>query len=465
MKFAVTSTFLGSDSVGRVIDRRFTLLRWLGGSDQSSVFLTELPGDPPRNAAIKVLPDAGTASEARLAQWEAAKNLSHPHLMRLFHHGRSYVDNVDLLYVVTENAEEVLSEILRERPLTPEEIKEMLGPIVDTLSWLHERKLIHGHLKPSNIMVVDGQLKLSVDGLRTAGNSATPTPVSGPCDAPEVAAGNISPAADVWSLGLVLVEAFTQQPPAFDEQRGGEPIVPPSIPQPFYGLVWQCLQLDPARRTTLRHVKDWLGLARPAEPVAVSNGKPPKNRMPILAGAAAVVVVIVAALLIMSHHSRPSSAAVPLDSAPPPVAVQPQTPAPAPQPQPSAPRPKSQKVPAPQAQPQTPNPQPQPHSTSSANGAVADQAMPDISQSSRNSIQGHIPVSVRVDVDPSGHVSAATIESAGPSRYFAGRALKAAQDTKFRPAQVDGRAVASQWTLHFQFAQSGTTVTPTQTSP
>jgi TonB family protein len=450
----VNAPFLGSDSVGRVIDRRFTLLRWLGGSDHSSVFLTEIAGDPPQKAAIKIIPDAGTDSEARLAQWEAAKILSHPHLMRLFHCGRSYVDNVDLLYVVTENAEEVLSEILRERPLTLAETKEMLGPVVDALTWLHGRSLVHSHLKPSNIMVVEGRLKISVDGLHAAGELASPFPASGPNDAPELAAGNISPAADVWSLGGVVVEALTQQPPVQDEQTG-EPVVPASIRQPLYGLVWQCLQVDPARRTTLRHVRDWLDLARAAEPADVTIPTAPRSRKPIVVGAVVVVVLILAALLIASHHSRPLPAAIPQTSAPPPAVAQPQPPAPKPRAQPPAPKPR--------AQPPAAQPQLQP--TSPANGALADQAMPDIPQSIRDGIQGHFQVSILVQVDPSGNVSSATIESAGPSRYFASKALKAAQDSKFRPPQVGGRAVASQWLLRFQFAQSGTTLAPTETSP
>jgi len=115
----VSSVFLGSDCVGRIIDGRFTLLRWLGGTEQSSVFFTELDADPAKQAAIKLTPANAVDAETRIAQWTAATTLFHPHLIRLSHAGRCNVDGVDLLYVVTEYAEEVLSEILRERPLTP----------------------------------------------------------------------------------------------------------------------------------------------------------------------------------------------------------------------------------------------------------------------------------------------------------------------------------------------------------
>jgi len=63
-------------------------------------------------------------------------------------------------------ADEVLSEILPERALTPAEAKEMLAPVIDTLSYLHAKGLVHGRLKPSNILAVDDRLKLSGDSFK-----------------------------------------------------------------------------------------------------------------------------------------------------------------------------------------------------------------------------------------------------------------------------------------------------------
>src|SRR5713226_9453226 len=149
------------DWVGRVIDGRFTLLQWLGGSAWGDVFLTELPGHPAQKAAIKLIPADATDAEAYIASWAATTNLSHPHLMRLFHTGRCQINTAPLLYAVMEYAEEDLSQIIPVRPLTPDEAREMLQPVLDALSYLHEKGFVHGHLKPSNIMVVDDQLKLS----------------------------------------------------------------------------------------------------------------------------------------------------------------------------------------------------------------------------------------------------------------------------------------------------------------
>src|SRR6266478_5630855 len=47
---------------GQVIDNRFRLLRYLGGTDDSAVFLTQLAGSPSQKAAIKFIP-AGTTAD------------------------------------------------------------------------------------------------------------------------------------------------------------------------------------------------------------------------------------------------------------------------------------------------------------------------------------------------------------------------------------------------------------------
>jgi TonB family protein len=80
-------------------------------------------------------------------------------------------------------------------------------------------------------------------------------------------------------------------------------------------------------------------------------------------------------------------------------------------------------------------------------------------------IQGKVEVSIRVNVDPAGAVSDASIESRGRSRYFANLALQAAKSWKFTPAQQNGQPTSSVWLLHFEFRQSGVGVTPTEQSP
>src|SRR3569623_952538 len=104
------------DWVSQVIDGRYPLLEWLGGSGTSGTFLTELDGLGSHKAAIKLLPSS-PQSEDRLSGWAAVAKLSHPHLVHIHHHGRADVNGTQCVYIVCDLAEELLSQIIPERPL------------------------------------------------------------------------------------------------------------------------------------------------------------------------------------------------------------------------------------------------------------------------------------------------------------------------------------------------------------
>lgn len=76
-----------------------------------------------------------------------------------------------------------------------------------------------------------------------------------------------------------------------------------------------------------------------------------------------------------------------------------------------------------------------------------------------NTITGTIKVTVRVQVDPSGKVTSATFKSAGSSKYFAGLAMKAAQQWEFSAPVVSGEPTPSTWLLQFRFKRTSTTAT------
>jgi TonB family protein len=403
------------------------------------VFLTELEGHGSQKAAINLIPaDAGDA-EAHLAGWALASTLSHPHLMRLFHSGRCQMNTSWLLYSVTEYADELLSKVLLDRPLTPSEAREMLVPVLDALSYLHGKGVVHGHLKPSNIMVVNDQLKLSSDSLHAAGEPGEQFSTPGVHDAPECATERISPAADVWSLGVTLVEALTQHPPAWDRLTQRDPVVLRSMPQPFLNIAQECLRVDPARRCTLSDVKARLEPAR-SLPVPASKSvkkAPAKLRVTAIVSAVLVLFAVIATLQLRSHKTGPSLATETQRSEPASASFPPQSPVPG-------------------------NPAPQ---GVGVKGAVVERVMPDILPRGRASIHGQVNVGIRVTVDPAGAVSNATFDSPGASRYFAKQALEAAQQWKFKPAQVNGQAVPSVWTLQFHFTQTATEITAVEVSP
>jgi serine/threonine-protein kinase len=505
------------DWVGSVVNEKYRLVEWLGSFGQAGVYLCEIQGNAEQKAAIKLFPAAVEGAAACAAGWTTAAGLSHPHLIRVLDTGRGQIDGTGVLYVVTEYAGEVLSEILTERPLTPDEVKQMLWPVLDVLEYLHEDGLVHARLKPSNIMVIDDELKLSSENIRGAAAAFTPPKVLETYDAPEKSQGRISPATDMWSLGVTLVEALTRIPPAWNRTGQIEPLVPPSVPEPFIQIARECLRLEPANRCTLDEVRACLhsGAAIPHRPIkpktklTVVGGPITTRRNLVVAGVA--LTSLIAIVAIVAHHKSsppvpatsdqttsapvdgqpsatpeaapsqpvpqaqaPAPQAAPAQSAPLPATTQPQ---PAPNPAEATPTPVQAPPPSavqatPQAAMQAPpsapvktTPPTRAASGPAAKGAVTQKVMPDVPERASRTIHGTVKVGIRVNVEPSGSVGGASIDSQGPSKYFANLALDAARSWKFEPAQANGQSVASVWVLQFEFRQDGTEVTPTEQSP
>jgi TonB family protein len=81
------------------------------------------------------------------------------------------------------------------------------------------------------------------------------------------------------------------------------------------------------------------------------------------------------------------------------------------------------------------------------------QEFPEIPPRIRQTIRGHVKVSVRVIVDEGGSVFAALVDSPGPSRYFERAAIEAAKKWTFPPADSTSRLKLVQ----FDFTRDGTT--------
>jgi TonB family protein len=240
---------------GLVIDRVFPLRRFLGRSNHSVVFLTEHTAHELPDAAIKLIPADPAMEEAQLARWRIAAALSHPHLVRIFDSGRCRLGGHPFLFVVMEYAEQTLAQILPHRALTSDEAREMLLPTLDALAFLHGKNLVHGQLKPPNVLVVDDRVKLSSDNVRPAGDSSAVTAEPSLYDSPEAEEGRISTASDIWALGVTIVQALTQSPPAWPDERREIVSWPAALPSAFVSIVRRCLSRYPAGRPTIPDLK------------------------------------------------------------------------------------------------------------------------------------------------------------------------------------------------------------------
>ena len=432
---------------GQVVNGKFPLRQYLGGSEGSAVFLTEYGEREFQQAAIKLIPADSQNAELQLSRWKLTAKLSHPHLIRLFQMGRCQLGSMELLYMVMEYAEEDLSQVLPDRPLTPEEARAMLVPTLDALAFLHSNGFVHGHLKPANIMAVKDQLKISSDGLCRMGESSKVPGNPGVYAPPEMASGGISPSGDVWSLGMTLVEVLTQRLPVWERTEPGELKLPETVPMPFRDFALRCLRRDPGRRWT---VADFTARLREASASSYRQTAVKLQEAVLkwryFRPAAAVGLVLVGMLAVSQLLSRSPEAqqdtSVGIEQ--PRVQAEPEgIPAIQPVSEAGAETPSGGVVP----------------------GEVVNEVLPDIPQSASDTIRGTLVVRVRLRVDPLGSVVGAEFDTPGPSKYFARHSMQAAQRWKFQPAQVDGRNVPSEWILRFEYTTTATKVFPVQRVP
>jgi TonB family protein len=259
--------------LGQLVDGRFPLRRLLGVSPNSAVFLTDLPtqrpSEPAPEAAIKLIPEDPETAEQQLTRWKSVAALSHPGLLRILHFGRCAMDGSPCLFVVTELASENLGELLRQRALSPEEASGMMAPVLATLDFLHKKGLVHGGVKPSNILAIRDTIKLSPDRVLPAGESSTSWPMAAPYAPPE---SLLFPASDVWSLGISLYETLTQYLPNHDSSGH---YVLPQLPSPFAEVIRGALVQDATERISLDEIRSAL------DPSFVPKPKPVASPVPV----------------------------------------------------------------------------------------------------------------------------------------------------------------------------------------
>jgi TonB family protein len=460
----------------RIVNARFPLLQYLGGSRHSAFYLTEFSG---AKAALKLIPAGTPRTAAQIACWKIAARLSHPNLLKILDAGLWHADqDQDMYFAVMEYCDESLADVLRQRQITAAEAREILTPTLSVLKYLHSQGLLHGQIKPAHLLANGDQLKLSCDTIHRNGEGH-PSAIESPYDAPEKASGTISLTGDVWSLGITLFEAFTGHLPGAD--RNGDAKAAEKLPAPFDAIVAGCMARDREQRLSLSAIRALLD--KPV-PKSVSEAKPDAD------AAKNTNVIVLPAAAVRSEVSSPSRMEVIRPNPSPPKIETPARPTSAkpelslreltPKPfvagivllciiaiaigirltrKPAAATPAaSVKVAA------TAEVAPPAHTTAAqaappkSSGAVLHQVMPEITGQAQSTIQGTVKVGVRVTVDPRGQVTRAALNGRSPSVYFGRQTLEAARQWTFLAPIRDGKPQSSDWALRFEFRRSGATV-------
>jgi len=202
---------------------RYRIESELGEGGMATVYLAEdLKHD--RKVALKVLkPDlaAVIGGERFVVEIKTTAALQHPHILPLFDSGTA---DGFLYYVMPYIQGETLrTKLDRETQLGIDESVKITTDMADALDYAHRHGVIHRDIKPENILLHDGRPMVADFGIAmalsaAAGGRMTETGLSLETPhymSPEQATGErgITNRSDIYSLGSVLYEMLTGNPP------------------------------------------------------------------------------------------------------------------------------------------------------------------------------------------------------------------------------------------------------------
>jgi eukaryotic-like serine/threonine-protein kinase len=266
----VTPSHLPSD---RRLDR-YLVMETIGVGGNATVYRAK--SDEGETVAIKVphLETMRTKHFRKIFETEASAgiDLVHPSIVKVFGTGE-FKDpgGKKIPFIVMEALEgEDLRDVLkREGLIKPKEAAQIARVVADTLGWAHSRGVIHRDVSPQNIFLTKNrQIKVMDFGISTAFkrgdkkgtgggalNFGTPAYL-----APErTSRTDNDPRSDLYSLGCVLYEMVTGQPPFTGESPKAvlmlhrrQSVSPPSkkvdIPKGLEEIIMKLLEKDPDKR-------------------------------------------------------------------------------------------------------------------------------------------------------------------------------------------------------------------------
>jgi serine/threonine protein kinase len=284
---------IDDQSTAPLLDGRYRLEECVGRGGTAVVYRADDTALG-RTVAIKLLrgPEAMPESMER-AHGESAvlASMNHPSLVTLYD---ARLDPGHPQYLVMEYVHgPTLASRLAHGPLAPEETARLACEIASGLRAVHEAGIIHRDVKPSNILMSastrtdrEWTAKLTDFGIAFGMDDArltSPGIAVGTAAymAPEqVRVDELTPAVDVYSLGLVLIEAFTGEP-AFPVAGGvqtalrrltGPPTLPESLDAGWRELLEKMTRTEPGERPTAQQVAETAAALAPSTTGIIAAG-------------------------------------------------------------------------------------------------------------------------------------------------------------------------------------------------
>jgi len=295
---------------GLLFHDRYPLHSCLSEEGSTAIFRTEY-GPDRAPAIVKLFDIAPENRDLFLGRLQTASSVSHPHLLQILDYGEGDVDIESFAFLLAENTDGSLAEVLADRALTPAETRAVTEAATAALAHLHDANLVHGALEPARIYAVGEQIKILADSVLKPDVDRSLTFAAGMYSAPELAGGKLSPAADIWSLGLITLHCLTGQQPSGSSMQQVE-----SLPIPFRQIVRNSLNANADERWNAAQIRLASDQALP-QPGGVSDPEATRsNHVGVKVGiAAAAVLLLLAGWQIRRMNTKPQEAAAPVAAA------------------------------------------------------------------------------------------------------------------------------------------------------
>ena len=174
----------------------------------------------------------------------AASPLQHPGICQLFDSNEETLpDGTSISYIVTEYlAARPLSAMVARRPLDAHRVLPIIAAAAQAVNAAHDAGVVHGNLKPQNILVGDDDTVVVVD-FGTVAGAVGPLAYQSPEQRQSMP---LTPASDVYSLGAIAYECLTGQSPGPDGARLA--LLPDGTSSAVVELLTRTLDPEPTKR-------------------------------------------------------------------------------------------------------------------------------------------------------------------------------------------------------------------------